>query len=266
MTITKPIDNIHIFIGFDDLQPAAYKTCAYSIKRWTDNNVHIHPLHHRTLREQGLFNRAWEVTEKGTWVDKTDGLPFSTTFSHARFLVPKYFEHLGLYNDYANKWAIFVDSDFIALDDVRSLVDDAYATKAPLSVVKHNYQGKGTVKMDAREQTNYNCKLWSSLMVFDMHLWNMDDEDLDVNRDTGRSLHTFDWYKPGLDAIGSLPERWNFIPDHSEKTCLYPSFIHFTEGTPLHRGYEDCKYGELFKQAYQGMLMETARRINDGLS
>lgn len=263
---TSKTDNIHVFIGCDDLQPEAFKTCAYSIKRWTDNNVHIIPLAHRTLREAGLFDRTWRVTESGSWVDERDGLPFSTTFSHLRFLTPKYFDYLGLFNDTNNRWAIFVDSDFIFLDNIRSLIENADEQGKPLSVVKHNYAGKGSVKMDAREQVNYNCKLWSSLMVFDMWKWNFDDEDLDVNKDTGRSLHTFDWYKPGLEGIGSLSESWNFIPDHSEKTTLYPSAIHFTEGTPLHKGYEGVRYGELFKQAYQGMLAERARRVNDGLS
>lgn len=259
------LDNIHVFIGYDDSQVDAYRTCAYSIRANSGPNVKIHPLSHRDLRRVGLFNRPWEVTEKGDWKDKRDTKPFSTTFSHTRFLTPAYYEHLGLTLDSDNRWAVFLDSDMVALKDFNELVEEAEATGKDLSVVKHDYTPPGTVKMDGADQATYNCKLWSSLMVFDMHLFDYTDEDLDVNKDDGRGLHTFDWYRGGLDGIGSLPEGWNFIPDHSEKNTLNPFMIHYTLGTPLHFGYERCRYAEVFNQYYQGMLTEKAKRINDGL-
>ena len=268
-------ENIHVFIGLDDGQVDAYRTCAYSIRTNSGPNVKIHPLNHRDLRRVGLFKRPWLVDENGNWSDAVDARPFSTTFSHTRFLTPSYYDYLGLNLIEDNRWAVFLDSDMICLEDFNKLVSDAKATGRPLSVVKHNYMNgdsasgavdeRKRVKMDGRDQAQYNCKLWSSLMVFDMWQFDYTDEDLDVNKDDGRGLHTFDWYRQGLDGIGSLPEAWNFIPDHSEKNTLTPKMIHYTEGLPLHYGYERCRYGEVFNQYYQGMLTEKARRINDGL-
>jgi hypothetical protein len=257
--------NIHVFIGFDDQQPEAYDVCAWSIKKHSGPNVFVHPLKHRVLREIGLFNRPWMIEENGNWKDLQDGRPFSTTFSFTRFLVPQYYEYLGLWHDDRNRWAIFVDSDFIFTQPVELLVMDAENTGKTLSVVKHNYEGKGKPKMDGRDQATYNCKLWSSLMVYDMFKYDVSDEDLDVNKDDGRSLQTFDWYKPGLDNIGSLPEDWNFIPGHSERKTLSASAIHYTEGTPLHPGYEHTKYSGLFNQYLSEVRYEKAKRRGDGL-
>jgi len=256
--------NIHVFIGFDESQAEAYRVAAYSIRKNSGLNVKVHPLSHRTLRDVGLFQRPWTIESDGKWTDKVDNRPFSTTFSHTRFLTPAYYDYLGLNLDMSNRWAVFVDSDVLFLEDVNELISEAKATGAPLSVVKHNYQAKGVIKMDGREQSQYNCKLWSSLMVFDMWKFDYTDEDLDVNKDDGRSLHTFDWYRGGLEGIGSLSESWNFIPDHSEKTTLVPAAIHYTEGLPLHPGYEHTRYGELFNQYHQEMILERAQRIGDG--
>jgi len=258
-------ENIHVFIGFDDAQPEAFDVCAWSISKHSGPNVFIHPLKHRELRQIGLFNRPWAVESDGNWRDLQDTRPFSTTFSFTRFLVPQYWDYLGLWNDKDNRWAIFVDSDFVFTQDLDLLVTHAEETGKALSVVKHNYEGKSKPKMDGRDQAQYNCKLWSSLMVYDMYKYNVSDEDLDVNNDTGRSLQTFDWYKPGLDNIGALPEEWNFIPDHSEKTVLTPYAVHMTEGTPLHSGYEHTKYSGLFNQYLAEVRLEKARRLRDDI-
>lgn len=258
-------ENIHVFIGFDDQQPEAYDICAWSIKKHSGSNVFVHPLRHRELRKAGIFNRLWSVESDGNWRDLKDQRPFSTTFSHSRFAVPQYYEYLGLGLDESNRWAVFVDSDFVFTSDINHLISEAKSTGKALSVVKHNYTSSGSTKMDNREQAQYNYKLWSSLMVFDMWSFDVCDEDLDINNDDGRSLHTFDWYKPGPDQIGSLSESWNFVPNHSEKKVLTPNAIHFTLGTPLHPGYEHTKYAGIFNQYLSEVRREKANRGTDGL-
>lgn len=269
-------ENIHVFIGFDDQQPEAFDICAWSIKKHSGSNVFVHPLKHRELRNAGIFNRSWAVESDGNWRDLKDQRPFSTTFSHLRFATPLYFEYLGLHLDETNRWAVFCDSDFVFTTDINQLISEARSTGKALSVVKHNYINGGDstggvvderkrVKMDGRDQAQYNYKLWSSLMVFDMWQFNVDDEDLDVNNDDGRSLHTFDWYKPGPEQIGSLSEAWNFVPNHSEKTVLTPHAVHMTEGTPLHPGYEHTKYAGIFNQYLSEVRYEKAKRLGDSL-
>lgn len=259
-------DNITVFIGYDATQRDAYRTCAHSIRTNSKEPVAIYPLDHQILRKAGLFNRPWLTKEDGSVIDIRDGLTFSTTFAFTRFLSPAYFSYLGLNVDKNNRWLVFVDSDFVFMDDIRNLVLEAEETGRPLSVVKHNYTPKSSTKFNGNDQSVYNTKLWSSLMVFDMESFEW-DERFDANNDTGRDLHTFDWIPAGVDSLGSLYEGWNFIPDHSEaKISPYNiRAIHFTSGTPLHKGYEDTKYGGVWLSYYQGMLIETAKRVNDGL-
>ena len=152
-----------------------------------------------------------------------------------------------------------------------------------MNVVKHRYKqplfDTGTkiefYKMDGREQSYYGCKLWSSLMVFDTWRFSeFGDELLDVNTDPGSYLHGFEWYPGGPDALGSIPESWNFIPGHSDRmetpgftrnATLTPDAIHFTNGTPLHKGCENTLYGAVFLNAYKDALLDEARKIGCGV-
>jgi len=256
-------ENISVFIGYDSAQDSAYKTCAYSIRKHSGHGVHIFPLNHKDLRSKGLFNRPWLTKEDGIKVDVRDGRPFSTDFSHTRFLTPEYFDYLGLNYDKENRWAIFVDSDFLFLSDVRQMIASLGKNPRPLSVVKHEYRPKTSVKMDGAPQEGYNYKLWSSLMIFDMYQWDS-DEHIDANMSSGSDLHSFDWYPQGVDNIGQIPESWNFIPNHSEKNTLTIDAIHYTEGLPVLKGYEDAPKTSLWWRYYQEMLLNEANSILKG--
>lgn len=255
--------SVSVFIGYDSAQDLAYKTCAYSIRKNSGNKVHIFPLKHKDLRDKGLFNRPWLTKEDGVKIDIRDGRPFSTDFSHTRFLVPQYFDFLGLNYNRENRFAIFVDSDFLFLSNVNEMITSLGKDPRPLSVVKHEYRPKTNVKMDGAPQEGYNFKLWSSLMCFDMHQWET-DEYLDANVEPGSDLHAFKWYPHGTDNIGSISESWNYIPNHSEKNTLTIDALHYTEGLPLMKGYEDCAKASLWLDHYQDMLMNEANQVLNG--
>jgi hypothetical protein len=88
-----------------------------------------------------------------------------------------------------------------------------------------------------------------------------------VNSADGRWLHNFGWVTDKT-SIGSMPESWNFIPDHSEKNTGLINAIHYTEGVPLMKPYRNCRYASLWVDEYNLMrcedaLMKTAEEVMD---
>lgn len=229
-----PCQSLHIFVGWDDREPVAAEVCAHSIIKRTSTNVKITLLKHRELRKQGIFSRPWLVGQE--MVDLIDNRPFSTQFSHTRFLVPHLMNHKG--------WALFMDSDMIFLSDIQKLFDlcdDKYAAMC----VKHQHKPEPeSTKMDGRVQQRYHRKNWSSFV-----LWNCDhpanrilSPDV-VNRQSGKWLHGFSWLS--VDEIGPVDESWNWLEGYS--TLPDPKGVHFTRGTPAMPGYESVDYAAEWK-------------------
>lgn len=234
----------NVFVGYDDREKDFYNLCEYSLHLNSKAKINVVPLKHQDLRNKGLLTRPWTIEANGQFVDNVDKKPFSTQFSHSRFLVPTLAKRLGMKGH-----VMFVDCDFLFLDDVSKAFKEADEQKGlPVYVVKHNYTPKNKVKMDNKMQVTYNKKLWSSLMIFDVdHGDNFALNPMSVNNADGGYLHSFNW----LDSdskIGSINERWNFIPDHSEDRVNREAIgaIHFTEGGPCLPGYENCKYSEIY--------------------
>ena len=74
------------FVGYDAREHEAAQVCAHSIQ-WRDPAARVIFLNHRELRALGVFNRPWLIQPTGQMIDVIDGKPFSTDFSHTRFLV-----------------------------------------------------------------------------------------------------------------------------------------------------------------------------------
>lgn len=250
--------HLHVYIGYDERQDLAWEVCAKSLRSASSRPLSIYKLDHRMLRGLGLFERGWIIEgETGRYEDKSDGRPFSTQFAHSRFLVPALCEHLGVPTTDA---AIFVDSDFVFMDDPYKILREALpAENSPVFCVHHDYHPANVVKMDNQDQAQYQMKLWSSLMLFDLSK----PCELDVraaNEMSGRELHTFQWApkdSQGNPLVGELPERWNFIPDHSEERVSSETIgaIHWTEGVPAMPGFEYCRYAALWN-AYKRRVLE----------
>lgn len=163
-----------------------------------------------------------------------DGRPFTTEFSHTRFLVPALNGYKG--------WALFMDSDMIFLSDIKklfALCDEKFAVMC----VKHTHIPKdGSVKMDNREQLRYHRKNWSSFVMWNCgHPANASLTEERVNFMKGSDLHAFTWLPDNL--IGSLPYSYNFISGVSPRVSGgMPDVIHFTEGGPWFDECQDVPY------------------------
>ena len=227
--MTQPFN---IYVGWDSREPIAADVLKYSIEKHTSVPVNVIYLQQDKLREQGLYWR------------EVDALA-STEFTFTRFLVP----YLNNYQGHA----IFVDCDFLAIDDLAELINQADKRKA-VQVVQHDYTPPEGVKMDGQRQLPYPRKNWSSMV-----LWNCDHKDnrkVDlefVNTATGQELHRFTWLKD--KDIGELSPEWNWLVNwYREKRDGYPKFIHYTEGGPWFNEYRNCEYADLWLDAESQML------------
>lgn len=238
---------IKIYIGHDSREAVASDVCAHSILRRTETPVDIQYLKHRDLRKEGLFARPWIIdSETGNWRDLIDSRPFSTEFSHTRFLVPCLMKHKG--------WALFMDSDMIFLSDIKrlfSLCDDKFAVMC----VKHQHKpNPNAIKMDGRQQLSYYRKNWSSFVMFNCgHEANKYLTAERVNFMKGSDLHAFSWLEDS--QIGELPITYNYISGVSPKLpperSNMPDVIHYTEGGPWFEEYRDIPYGGLWTAEYE---------------
>lgn len=237
----------NIFVGYDSREAVCSDVVAHSIRKRTKSETAIHYLKHRELRAKGLFVRPWSVdSTTGNWRDQIDGKPFSTEFSHTRFLIPKLMNYRG--------WALFLDSDMVFLSDIKKLfelVDDKYA----VMVVKHQqHVAKEYTKMDGREQLRYHRKNWSSFVLWNCaHPMNRQMTPEKISFSPGIDLHSFSWLADGM--IGELPFGYNYISGVSPKLPPEkgnrPEVIHFTDGGPWFDECRNVPYAQLWMDEYE---------------
>lgn len=247
---------LNIYIGWDSTEAVAYDVCKYSIERRATIPISITSLKHKPLRLKDLFCRPWMVDAKtGQMRDLIDGMPFSTEFSHTRFLVPALNQFKG--------WALFMDSDMLCQSNVKELlnkVDDRYA----LMVVKHRHKvPEGVMKMDGRVQQNYHRKNWSSFVMWNCaHPLNKILSPHYVSTANGASMHAFDWVPENL--IGHLGFEYNWIEGSSPIEADTPKVIHYTNGGPWfdNDACRNVMYADLWQKEYEHYM----RNISDVIS
>jgi hypothetical protein len=224
-----------IFVGFDtrptELQ--AFAVAKFSMERRLAWRTPVLSVALGSLRKKGLYTRSHSVRDNKLW-DNISDAPMSTEFAISRFLVP----HLA-----QSGFALFVDGDVLAFDDVTKMLDEIDTSKA-VSVVKHDFNPPEGTKMDGQVQTPYFRKNWSSVM-----LWNCEHEKVKpiltpatVNAVRGLWLHQFTWLDD--EDIGELDPKWNYLVGHTKLDGKKPSLVHFTDGIPNMPGYEDCEYAQ----------------------
>jgi lipopolysaccharide biosynthesis glycosyltransferase len=212
-----------IFVGWDSREDIAYQVCKHSILKRTDADIEIEPLKQEELTAKGLYTRRLDPLS-------------STEFTFTRFLVP----YLMGYNG----WAMFVDCDFLFVDDVVKLFRHAQEREnCALLVVQHDYKPSSTTKMDNQVQHQYPRKNWSSLIMYNCGHPEMRKLTPDVvNSSTGAFLHRFSWLNDKF--IGTIPHQWNWLVNwYKEPHHGKPSAIHYTEGGPWFPNYISCEYG-----------------------
>lgn len=233
----------NIYIGYDSREAVAYQVCEHSILKRTYADVNIQPLSHRELRKKGVFKRPWLINTEGESIDLIDNKPFSTEFSHTRFLVP----HLNNFRG----WALFMDCDMIFQSDISdliSLIDDRYA----IMVVKHNHRPKERKKMDDIVQTSYPRKNWSSFVLWNcFHPSNRGLTPEKVNTMSGTDLHSFSWLKDY--EIGHLGFEYNWIESTSPGDVI-PKVIHYTTGGPWFKECKEVLFADRWENEYKSMF------------
>lgn len=219
-----------IFIGYDTTQDLAFKVARGSMLRRLGRTIHIHAIVLNDVRSLGMYWREHELRE-GRWWDVISDAPMSTEFANTRFLVPKLSR---------SKWALFTDSDVLALEDVNFLFDTAQE-KYAVMCVKHNHVPTNTHKMGNQLQTVYPRKNWSSVVLFNCEHPANEKLTIDmINTVPGRDLHRFCWIEDD-ELIGDIHPRWNWLAGHSSEHIV-PSMVHYTDGTPNMPGYENTPY------------------------
>jgi len=217
------VNPFKIFIGWDRREDIAYQVAKKSIEDRASIPVEIIPLKQHKLRDTGIYTRP------------TDKLA-STEFTFTRYLVPYLADYEG--------WALFIDCDFLFLDDVAKLVeqiDDSYA----IMCAQHQYTPKPGRKMDGKLQTIYPKKNWSSMMLINCeHPKNINELTLNnVNNENlnGAHFHRFSWLPDS--SIGQISHEWNWLVGwYNEPDDGAPKALHYTEGGPWFDNYKDCEY------------------------
>ena len=210
---------IKVFVGYDPIEAENYAVLTNSITRLSSQPVAITPLN---LMNMPMYKEV-----------HTDG---STQFSYSRFLTPFLMEFQG--------WAIYMDSDMLALKDIADLWqlrDNRYAVQC----VKHDYTPQEGDKMDGCKQMPYPRKNWSSMI-----LWNcghpanatLVPELINDENNSGQFFHRFQWLDDQL--IGELSHEYNWLVNwYHEPKDGQPKAIHYTEGGPWFDNYKFCEYG-----------------------
>ena len=227
----KKQKSLTIYIGWDSREPIAADVCKHSILEHASIPVNIVYLKQEELRKQGIYFR--DVDNLG-----------STEFTFTRFLVP----YLNNYDEFA----VFVDCDFVFLEDVAEMLKLA-DTKKAVQVVQHDYTPPKGVKMDGKEQLPYPRKNWSSMILWNCAHKDNRTVDLDfVNSATGQELHRFTWLKDR--DIGNLSPEWNWLVGwYREVRDGYPKALHYTLGGPWFDNYQDCEYADVWERYRQNL-------------
>jgi lipopolysaccharide biosynthesis glycosyltransferase len=210
---------LNIYIGYDPKEIAAYQVCAHSIIRNASQPVSISPLNIRHI--SGFTNTDYKA---------------STEFAFTRFLVPYLSGYKG--------WSLFMDCDMLVRSDISKLFDcknDMY----DVMVVKHQYKPKEGDKFLNQEQTTYEKKNWSSVMLFNNEACQRLTKHY-VNTSSGLHLHQFEW----ANVIGPLPKSWNHLVGEYSKFSD-ADIAHFTLGGPYFRESQNCEYADEWWQVWQ---------------
>ena len=243
--MSEEIEPLKIFVGWDSREDIAYQVCKQSILDTASVPVEIIPLDQRILRKQGIYTRPEDKLA-------------STEFTFTRFLVP----HLADYKG----WALFIDCDFVFLDDVKKLFDqtnDKYAVMC----AQHDYTPKEGTKMDGQQQHIYPRKNWSSMVLYNCeHIANAKlNLDL-VNNETlgGAFFHRFSWLED--KHVGKVSHEWNWLVGWYRKNKDgTPKALHYTEGGPWFEEYKDCEFSTEWYLAHKSYLETKVQKLENKL-
>ena len=217
---------INIFVGFDQKESITYHAFVQSLIDSSSIPLSITPLAENNLN---IYNEK-----------HLDG---TNKFTYSRFLVPYLMNFKG--------WAIYFDGDMVCLSDVKDLIRNFDTNKA-VSVIKHDYKTKNSVKYFGQKNEDYPRKNWSSVIIWNCeHPKNKILTPDFIESMNGAFLHRFKW----LDnvEIGELDKKWNWL------AVEYPeikdaNLIHYTLGTPCFEEYKNTSMANYWKKAFNRLM------------
>jgi hypothetical protein len=237
-----------IYIGFDARETEAFAVCRHTLRKHAPD-IPIHAICLEEVRNAGLYWRPTSRDKGGRLFDDISGFPMSTEFAISRFLTPVLAKAA-----YRTGWALFMDCDVLARDDVDELFAECDPMKAVMCVQHEFAPPEGSVKMDDQLQHRYARKNWSSVMAFNLaHPSNRKLTVERINTVPGRDLHAFSWLRD--DEIGALDPVWNYLVGHT-KLPVQPKLVHHTEGGPWLDNYQDVEFADEWRQARAAWLRE----------
>ena len=216
------MEPLKVFVGWDSREDIAYQVCKQSILDHASVPVKVIPLKQDDLRKKGIYGRS---------IDQLA----STEFTFTRFLVPYLAQYTG--------WALFIDCDFVFLDDVKKIFDQA-DNKYAIMCAQHDYTPKEGTKMDGQVQHVYPRKNWSSMMLINCGSYTngvLTKDLINNETKTGAYFHRFSWVPDA--EVGELSHEWNWLVGwYKEPKDGKPKALHYTEGGPWFKQYENCEY------------------------
>jgi hypothetical protein len=240
--------NRSIFIGYDGREAETFAVCRHTLRQFAPD-VPIRAVSLESVRNAGLYWRPTSIRDGRLWDDISEA-PMSTEFAISRFLTPVIAKTSGF-----TGWALFMDSDILARDDIDDLFAECDPSKAVMCV-KHNHVPPESIKMDGQLQTLYKRKNWSSVVAYNLsHPSNRKLTVHVVNTVPGRDLHAFCWLDDS--EIGALGQEWNYLVGYTERhDGLEPKLVHHTEGGPWLPNYQDVEFADEWRAARAAWLNE----------
>lgn len=250
-----------IFLGYDGRETESFAVARHTLQKHAPD-IPIHAIVLEDVRNAGLYWRPTSRDDKGRLFDDISGFHMSTEFAISRFLTPVLAKAA-----FRTGWALFMDSDILARDDIDDLFGECDPSKAVMCV-KHQQQVKdGSAKMDGQVQNRYSRKNWSSVVAYNLsHPSNRNLTVQLINSVPGRDLHAFSWLDD--DEIGELDPIWNYLAGHTElPKGIEPKLVHHTEGGPWLPNYQDVEFADEWRAARmswlrEGMATRPAARIS----
>lgn len=226
-----------IFIGYDEVESAAWHTLVHSLYTYSSEPLSIIPLKLSNL--EGIYLRDHDTRQ-------------SNSFSFSRFLVPYLCEFSGS--------AIFMDCDMLVTTDIAAIFAELENKSEAVHVVKHDYIPNNDVKYLGKKQYSYPRKNWSSFIYFNCaHKKNRVLTPEAVRDESAAFLHRFSWLDDA--EIGDLSRDWNHLVGEYDMPEILPKNIHWTVGGPYFREFKDADYAELWKSSFEQMKF-----VKDGVT
>lgn len=216
-----------IFVGYDKSEVVAYNVCCQSIISQSSIPISFIPLSLNSLK--AIYNRTRDPLQ-------------STDFSFSRFLVP----YLSGYEG----WSLYIDGDMLVRSDIAELIslcENSYS----VMVCQHEYTPKLSTKFLGNQQTKYNKKNWSSVILFNNSQCSILTPEY-VNTATGLELHQFKWLDHE-NKIGNIPLNWNWLvgeyPDNPDA-----KLAHFTLGGPYFKEFANADFSDEWREVLSQMI------------